>query len=296
MTTTGRSFTFDIGGLVEEAIGFARQFYEDNSGGLDSGSQAYREINQNLEVGPGGLWGKKPVEQAYNVASLLYGASNQYLRTLSNILSDEVPLFGFQAVTRALLEAAARSWWILDPSCSTRQRVERAYDELHYSFTEMQNAAKAKGGELESQLTKDHGLRTNAALLGLAEKNKKNSPLQPAVGFGERRDKPTNLVASFLSDLGLEDGEFWYRVFSGVIHSALYAQVGYWEIVPASDTGLPHLQAQRPDAAIRQATILSVSAYFGAIERHALLCGNDWEQLRGERFSVVARIKALRGA
>lgn len=291
--TTGEIGLSIVGELVEEAIDFARRTYDTGGAEPKPGSQAYRELNEHSEKGPEGHWGRRPIEQAYNVASLLYGASNQYLRTFRIILHGDVPLFGFQAVTRALLEAAGRSWWILDPDCGVRKRVERAYDELYYSYREMQNAARAKGGEFANAMKRETRLLIDAARLGLTQRTEKGSPFGRVVGIGEPRQTSTDLVALFLSDLELEDGEFWYRLLCGVVHSALYAQVGYWEIAPAGHTGVPRVQAQRPEAAIRQAAILCVSAYYGAIERHALLCGGGWEQLRAERHSVVARIRAL---
>ena len=141
-----RSFVGAVKAVVNEAVTFAEGFSEAMDAEPDAGSQADGELNKHIEVGPKGPWGRKPVEDAYNVASMLYGAAGQYLRAFGQLLNDNMVLFGFQAITRALLEAAARSWWVLDPACTVRERVERAYVERYYSFGEMKKFAKAIGG------------------------------------------------------------------------------------------------------------------------------------------------------
>ena len=140
-----QSFASRVGEILQEVIEFARTLSDAAEADPVEGSQAYEELNFNEEVGPKGPWGRKPVEHTYTTAALLYAAAGQYLRSLRQLLNDDIALFGFQVITRALLEAAARSWWILDPACSVRERVERAYDEQYYSFDELRKVAPAMG-------------------------------------------------------------------------------------------------------------------------------------------------------
>ena len=235
MTTSGRSsFASSVGEVIGEVATFAQQFGETADADPLPGSQGDQELNHNEETGPSGPWGRRPVERAYNTAALLYAAAGQYLRALRQLLNDDIALFGFQAITRALLEAAARSWWILDPEQTVRQRVERAYDELYYSFHEMQKVANVIGGDLARQVAEDVRLRAEAVALGLPERTQRSSPFRRPLGIGIVRPVNTDLVPALLSCMGIDNGERWYRTFSGIVHSALYSQVGYWAPVLAT--------------------------------------------------------------
>lgn len=290
-----RSFVGAVEAVVNEVVTFAEEFSDAMDVEPDAGSQADRELNNHNEVGPKGPWGRKPVEDAYNVASVLYGAAGQYLRAFGQLLNDDVVLFGFQAITRALLEAAARSWWVLDPACTVRERVERAYVERYYSFSEMKKVAQAIGGDLVLQVERDTHLQVETVALGLRERTKKGSPLGPPSGVGVHRPDSVDLVSDLLKDVGVDNGAVWYRTFSGIIHSALYSQVGHWQPVSIPGTRRHRLEPQMLTTAISEAAVLSIGGYFGVIGRHAMLYGRDWKQLEGERLSAISRITALQG-
>jgi len=288
-----QSFAARLGELLQEVIEFARGLSDAADADPVAGSQADSELNFNQEMGPKGPWGRAPVEHAYTTASLLYGAAGQYLRSLRQLLNDDIALFGFQVIARALLEAAARSWWILDPTCSVRERVERAYDEQYYSFNELRKLADVMGGEFANQVRSDVRLRVDVAELGLDERTEKNASFGRPIGVGSPRLKATEVVAALTSHLEIADGERWYRIFSGIAHSALYAQIGYWEPVGGPGVAPEHLEPALPTTAIAYAAVLSIAAYLGAIERHALLYGRDWKQLEGIRESATTRVTAL---
>ncbi len=288
-----QSFAARVGEILQEVIKFARELSDATEADPVVGSQADDELNFNQEGGPKGPWGRSPVELAYTTAALLYAAAGQYLRSLRQLLNDDTALFGFQVITRALLEAAARSWWILDPACSVRERVERAYDEQYYSFDELRKLAAAMRGDFANQVSSDVRLRADAAELGLHERTEKNAPFARPTGVGSPRLNATQVVAALSSHVEIADGERWYRTFSGIAHSALYAQIGYWEPVRGPGVAREHLEPALPMTAIAHAAVLSIAAYLGAIERHALLYGRDWKQLQSMRQSATTRIIAL---
>ena len=203
LTSEQQSFSAKVGELVNEAAVFARRFGDSSSADPAKGSQADDEIYHHSEVGTTHPWGPKPVEDAYNVAAVLYAGAGQYLRSLRQLFNDDMVLFGFQAVTRALLEAAARSWWVLDPEKTVRERVERAYEERWYSFLEMQKVANAAGGAFKQQVAKDNVLRLQAAELGLPERTDRGSPFCRFRGFGTPRPDSTKLVPDLLKTLGM---------------------------------------------------------------------------------------------
>lgn len=290
MRTDRQFFAAHVGDLVQEAISFSQDFYDNTPVDPAPGSQADREMNHHNEEGPDGPWGRQPVEDAYNIASMLYGGAKQYLHALRQLLRDDIALFGFQAVTRAGLEAAARSWWILDPDRSVRERVERAYGERYYSLAELRKAAGAAGGELQRQVESESRLHIDVARLGLSERTDKSQPLGLAKGVGKGRPDSTDVVPELLASVDIDQGEFWYRTFSGIIHSALYAHAGYWRVVADPGSNGLRLAPQISPEPVGKAAVLLLSGYYAAIERHATLYGRDSGPLRAERLSVTGRI------
>jgi hypothetical protein len=292
------TFASQISPILSEVLAFAGVFSESTGSGPELGSQADREWNHNVEFGPGGAWGTNPVEFAYAVAgTALIPAAGQYLAALSQLLNDEMALFGFQAVVRSLVESAARSWWILDPDIDARERVERAYEERWYSLHELRKA----NNSVRPQPLKTHEplmvkIAAGAAQLGLTERRSGDRELLSANeirGYGSQRPTSTDLIPRFLEPLGLPNGELWYRSVSGVTHSVLYATMNFWEPGAVKASGMHKLEPQLPLMAVANAATLGVVAYLGSIERHALTYGRQWKAIELKRKSTAAIIRAI---
>jgi hypothetical protein len=194
-------------------------------------------------------------------------------------------LFGFQVVTRALVESAARSWWILAPEIEARQRVARAWVERWESLRELVRAAKAANQSVEGQVL---GFRAEAAALGLSEDYDAKHRLK---GFeGITRPGPTSLVPQFLSACGLRQGEMLYRFYSGVAHSALYGIHQYRQYHPTDDGKALRASANLTTQAVANAAVLGITAFLASGEAFAYLYGRDVEQVRLMRFQSAGRI------
>jgi hypothetical protein len=292
------TFASKISPILSDLLEFSRDFGAAASHGPESGSQADQEWHHNTETGPGGAWGRKPVEFAYAVAgTALIPAAGQYLAALSQLLNDKMALFGFQAVVRSLVESAARSWWILDPNIGTRTRVERAYEERWYSLQELRKANNSvKPEPLKTHENLMLTISADAAQLGLTERTDGEQELvnvRKIVGYGRRRPNSTELIPDFLEPLGLPNGELWYRSASGVTHSVLYATMNYWEPGIVQKSGMLKFEPQLPLITVANAAVLGVAAYLGGIERHALIYGRKWREIEMKRNAVVATIFAI---
>ena len=255
----------------------------------EEGSLAHREIFKNGISGPGGPWPPKALDTAFTLAGAIFiGAAGEYLMSLSQVFSTPMALYGFQVLTRSLVEASARAWWLLEPTIDPRERVARAAVERLFSLNEVEKVERAADRGPEEHFERSMNLRVQLAQLGLAEDFDKKGHL---IGYeGVRRIESTRLVTAFLTSLGLRNGELVYRTLSGVSHSALYAVLQYKdvELVPGADRAA--LNSNLPVEAVVNAAVLATSSYLGTVTRHAQIYGRDWEIMERTRIDVTGRL------
>ncbi|HUZ09932.1 MAG TPA: hypothetical protein VMU76_07175, partial [Acidimicrobiales bacterium] len=223
VTVTPGSFASAVADVVERALGIAVAQSESAPPLPMSGSQADREIYNNEEIGPGGAWGRKPVEKAYAVAGAgLLPAASCYLLSLCHLFrQDPMSPFGFQAVSRAVVETSARAWWILAPGIDVRTRVARAAMERWHSAEELGKLA-SPADSVDQNQSRRLSIRSEMESLGVGEAYEKKVagslfvPSTKIVGFDkEVRLASTDLAGKLASSWGISDGEDWYRKYSG---------------------------------------------------------------------------------
>jgi hypothetical protein len=259
------------------------------------GSQADREMFHNGIVGPKGPWPPQALDNAFTLAGAIFiGAAGQYLMGLSQLVTSPMALYGFQVVTRSLVESASHAWWVLDPQIEARERVARAAVERWYSVQELGKVERVSGREVLERDDRALNLRVQLAKLGLEEDVNNRGRL---IGWeGVRQPEATRVVTRFLSELGLRNGEFWYRTLSGVSHSTLYAVLQYQEASRNPHDERATMSPNLPLAAVVNAAALGTSSYLGVVARHAYLYGRDWEAVDRMRFRTVGSIFQAAGA
>lgn len=133
---------------IEGAMSAANQYGEGAENGPVAGSKIDFEMNHNgefdIDAKP---WGSQATKSALSLAGVATQATGHFLLSLGQLLRPGEPLslFGFQVVARSCVEAAARAWWLLDPSINARERVARAMTEQAQSIAEQGGAEKASG-------------------------------------------------------------------------------------------------------------------------------------------------------
>lgn len=137
-------------------------------------------------------WGMSVPQYANSVGELMLMAAAQFVAALGQLLPPDQPIaaFGFEAVTRSVIEACARAWWIYNPTVDIRARVGRAYTVELFSMNEGMKAEKASGrGTTEFQDARDDIIK-QATELGLTiDYSKAKTPV--LIGFeGQRRPTP----------------------------------------------------------------------------------------------------------
>ena len=277
---------------MRDAFGFVATFRSARGDEPEPRSDAWREFFTSSESGPGGAWGPETAWSAYSVGGLAVMAAAQNLIALGQLLKprQEVAAYGFEVITRAVLEASARAWWIYEPAIGVRTRVAHAKAvELH----SVNEALKAEG-LVEHQpaafaVERDRVLR-EAEQLGLTF-TYSTPPRSRLLGFeGERRPNATPIIRDLLTSLGLRSGAaVAFPAYSAVAHATAHALLRNLEILrrtPAVATVIP--RPIRPQ--IANAVVLALSSYFGVVARHATVYGFGAAAVDAKRFAICGPI------
>ena len=156
-----------------------------------------------------------PIETSYNDAISALQMSIDYFKgALDVVLSDS--LFSSFALARSSLEAAARSYWLLDPSIDQKVRLCRCALYRAWYLSERQKAAKETASpEHASQLaTRIRELYEWALYYKLTKLDDRRKFVRGSKGF-------TDLVKELIAELpeGADTETLVYRWLSGIAHS-----------------------------------------------------------------------------
>jgi len=281
--------TARIRDVITETSEFARQFRSQYGNDPDPGSPADIERNANGLNGPAGPWGSYEVELAHSLAGgALLMVTDNYLASLPLLLGDQMVLFGFQPVSRSVVETAARAWWLLEPGIGPRMRVTRALVEKLYSNNEMHLVDLAENRPEPEHLDRMATLKDRGEALGLTMRLDEAGIV---LGFvGVKRKGSTTAVKQFMADIRFRHGEMGYRFLSAITHGTLYAATQYLSPVVSDDPSGPGLEVVLPLPALVNVGALSVSSYRGVIQRHAMLYGRDAAAVERQRLTAVGAI------
>lgn len=105
-------------------------------------------------------WGWDPFAVAESVAGCYMVACAHHLQALPDLLEPPLPVLADLTVARAVLETAARAWWLYDPEVEPLDRLGRAWTERLYALTERDkllrsfNTEPDDGGAVKAQATR----------------------------------------------------------------------------------------------------------------------------------------------
>ena len=233
------------------------------------------------------------IRAAYQKAvAVLNAGAGQHMWALTQLYQPQMALFGYQVVTRALVETSARAWWLLDPNIDTTERLGRLYVDNMENISEMGRADRLGVGENNMTSKRIEMLIARAAKIGLtAEFSKKGDEL---IGFNSiRQPDKTPLVREFFDFLGLNNGGLWYRQVSAITHGTAYGLLDYFDAVSDPAAGLVRLEPRLPAISISEFAIIASEAYLGSIEAHSQLFGWDSQDVSEMRSSFKNQIANL---
>jgi hypothetical protein len=276
---------------IREAGEFVDTFRAAQDQDPEPRSEAWREFYTSSETGPGGTWGPETARVAYSVGALGVMAAAQNLIALGQLLRprQEVAAYGFEVITRAILEASARAWWIYEPSIGVRVRVARAKTVELHSANEGVKAEQLVPDRPRLFAAERERLLNEAEGLGLTFDY--SNPPRRLLGFeGQRRPYATPIIKDLLTQLGLRDGAaVIFPNYSAVAHATTFAMLRNLEIIrktPAMATVIPRPTHHQ----IANATVVALSAYLGVVARHAIICGFNATAVDMKRFTLCGPI------
>jgi hypothetical protein len=237
-----------------------------------------------------GAWSDEPVaDLLLGLVALQVTSAVEHLEALTRLLDDEPMVFAPATVTRAVLEAAGRCWWLLDPNLPLDQCLHRAITERLYGLWEDSKYPEAVGPKAVWE-------RKIERILGEAEargiRNGKGSTyVAPYVGA--KRPAATQLIRDLLGSPEL--GSTLYRHLSGIAHAT--PSLGMSIDPEAAKQGLTtaHLVI-RPDSVILLTTA-GILGFSSAFDRLLVFYGWDpWAWAKWRQFGVAKLSRMLNEA
>jgi hypothetical protein len=199
-------------------------------------SRAVAEIAEEAKYQGQSPWDSTPATGAHGLAQLLITGALDHARALVVLLGQQrAPVYAHIVVARAVLEHAAKAWWLFDPEIDARKRIARGVNERLLSFSLTANLPLP---DVEREKARDRlaALVAEAERLGFQKvQSRRGRP--PAVV--EDRPTQTELVRRLLRDGDdVSLGGLVYAYFSAVAHGTLF---GLGQSLTTNAPGIPQV-------------------------------------------------------
>jgi hypothetical protein len=182
-----------------------------------------------------GAWSDEPVADLLSLTALQVTSAVEHLEAVTRLLDDEPMVFPPATVTRAVLEAAGRSWWLLDPDLPFAECLHRAITERLYGIWENSKFPEAVRPKAVWE-RKIKRILSEAEARGIP--NKRGSTGVPPY-VGAARPKSTQLIQDLLGSAEL--GSVVYRLLSGIAHATPSLAMGVDPEAVEQDLKTAHL-------------------------------------------------------
>jgi hypothetical protein len=240
---------------------------------------------------PDRSWRPGIVSSIYNLAQLNTSVVVSHIGSLTRLISDESPASAMpaaaDAVSRAGIEAAARAWWLLDPTIDLVERTARYMGDMVYSSYEAEEYAATLGHP-----------KSEVALLGLFPTVEAHTGMCSDLGLvvtgarsrrpiinGVARPKSTDLVSALVADTPFRGNrKAVYSMTSGSGHATTFSllrdYMGTGITRNKSREIVPVLTQEAIDFSL--ATLLT--CYIAVMKRAVVILG--WGRIRIDLFDV----------
>ena len=156
----------------------------------------------------------KSVQTAYTQGKLLIEVSADQLIALFRSLTEPVLTIAPWTSVRSILESSALAAWLLDPSISARDRVQRSFAFRFEGLSQQVKFARASGLDTTKASSRIDDVETLALSLGFSRVQDVNGR---RIGIGQQLPKMTDLIGSVLHE------ESTYRLLSAFTHAHSWA-------------------------------------------------------------------------
>jgi hypothetical protein len=256
------------------------------------GSEATAELANAETRNDGSPWGENPPRTAYAAANLMMLGIVDDLKSLEQLLADQMPVIGPTVLARSAIEIASGAWWLMEPGIGVRRRVCR---ELVLSLTSARRVKQVADEYAEEYRKSGDPIPADVATMIAHGRQQELTVLQriadlaiaaPTAGFspeigGEKADNATDATAEMFKALqptGLPTNvptTVFYRTYSAVTHGQFYGLTNFMTVAITPD-GMPFWQ-WGPNFEILDSTIqIAIGAFREAYQRIAIVMG--WAQ------------------
>ena len=190
-----------------------------------------------------------------------------HLKSISQLMGDPMPAFGPEILARSVLEAAARTWWIVDPSIGLERRIARGLTDRLYSADYGASLASASGVDTSAFSKPPDNLIARCGELDLTVSG---TPRNRRVGL-DPVPLATPLCADLLNSIDTDPqqsqagGAFPY--YSAISHGTHYALLHYFHDLGKTEDGEEVLEPRETLEGLLQAVELSLAAFIALFER-----------------------------
>lgn len=244
------------------------------------------------EAGPDHPWTANDIRAAYSVGSIALMTATQTLFSLSHLIrvDQQIAAYGFEVMSRSVIEASARAWWLYEPEIGVRARVARAKAVELFSVDEgLKFQKKLKEPPVDHFGPVREVVLRDAETLGLTPYLNKNEEL---VGFeGQRRPNSTPIIEDLLvAVLGDRDAaRVVYPLYSAIDHATIYAMTRTLFTLGKTKT-MATVSPEVTNEQVVNAAAIAVHGYLGAYARRASIYGFDWRAIEAKRMTLVGPI------
>lgn len=207
------------------------------------------------------------LEQAIAVSQLYVFAMAQHLDALALLFeTDRPPPYSISVLARAVIELAARVWWVTDPDVDMRVRVARGFTEKLVSADDWAPRKQRSSGRRSTPASvkgdtpadEQDALRTEMHSLGIGE---------------EKRPSATKLVGEFLEHETPAMARHLYRILSANTHGTLWALTMHFSPGDASAGQSKAATYEVDQGSLDGPANVAILAFCWSVERIAHLLG-----------------------
>lgn len=208
-----------------------------------------------------GEWGPEPLQDAYRTGLVLWWYISDAALALIDAIRNDRP-FAYVSLARAVAEASARSWYLLQPGIAPLERVRRLMNDRLFATFERHTMWRQED-QMAALLTRDAG---TAAAIGRAarasrlsfEPEKRGQGKFSAARVGQPRPKSMPLIALAIRDD--QAAAVFYRSSSALLHAALNSVDGRLHMTADGRITVRGLDADRVVADITAAVVAMLVA------------------------------------
>lgn len=181
-------------------------------GGARAGSPVEREL-----IGASAAL-RPLVEQARTAAALRMAVAEEHMGVIGGLVRNERVVFSIYSLARVVAEMAARTWWLLDPRLTARERASRILRDRLYSIDEQ--VALVRGTFRDDEALDLGWSKDPADARNRVVRQAEEAGVTPADVRGT-----TTLLEDLLKDESITSrlGTYSYKVLSAFSHGTLFA-------------------------------------------------------------------------